>query len=339
VRPRTVAMVCGVVLAIGVVLWTVYLARQAIVWILVALFLTLALNPAVESLRARFFRRRGAAVAAVMVLTVAVLVGLGLAFIPPLVDQVDGFVKAAPGYLHDLTHGRGPLGSLERKYHLVEKARHAVNSGGASIGGGIGTVLDVTRGVITAGVGAVTVFFLTLFMLLDGPRVMDRLYALAPRDRSQRWRRVGGEVYRVIGGYVSGNLLISLIAGTATAVVLVILGVPYALALGLLVAILDLIPLAGATLAAVVVTLVALTQSVLAAVVVVVFFVLYQQFENHVLQPLVYGRTVQVSPLAALVSVLIGAEVAGVIGALGAIPVAGTIRVAVHNWNGAGEEV
>jgi predicted PurR-regulated permease PerM len=140
------------------------------------------------------------------------------------------------------------------------------------------------------------------------------------------------EIARTIGGYVTGNLLISLIAGFFTTIVLLAVGVPFALALGLLVAILDLIPLAGATLGAIIVTLVALTHSVTAALIVLAYFVVYQQLENHLLQPIVYGRTVQLSPLAILVSVLIGAEVAGVIGALGAIPVAGTIQILLSDW-------
>jgi predicted PurR-regulated permease PerM len=136
----------------------------------------------------------------------------------------------------------------------------------------------------------------------------------------------------MVGHYVTGNLLISLIAGTTTTAVLLALGVPYALALGLLVAILDLIPLAGATLAAIVVTLVALTDSTTSGIVVLAFFVVYQQLENHLLQPLIYGRTVRLSPLAILLSVLVGAEVAGVIGALAAIPAGGTIQILLDHW-------
>nr|MDP9492139.1 AI-2E family transporter [Actinomycetota bacterium] len=129
-----------------------------------------------------------------------------------------------------------------------------------------------------------------------------------------------------------GNLLISIIAGIASTVVLLIMGVPYAFALGLLVAILDLIPLAGATLAAIIVSTVAFLASVPAGIVVLIFFIVYQQVENHVLQPLVYSRTVQLSPLAILISVLIGATIAGVLGALAAIPVAGTIQVLLLAW-------
>jgi predicted PurR-regulated permease PerM len=141
------------------------------------------------------------------------------------------------------------------------------------------------------------------------------------------------DIYRSTAGYVAGNLLISLIAGVTTTLVLLLLGVPYAVALGLIVAILDLIPLAGATLAAIIIAIVAFLHSIVAGIVVVVFFVIYQQIENHLLQPVVYGRTVQLSPLAVLVSVLMGAELAGVLGALAAIPVAGTIQVLIVDWN------
>jgi predicted PurR-regulated permease PerM len=131
---------------------------------------------------------------------------------------------------------------------------------------------------------------------------------------------------------VTGNLLISLIAGGSTTIVLIIMGVPFAVALGLVVAILDLIPLAGATIAAILIGTVAFIHSIVAGIVVVVFFIVYQQIENHFLQPVVYGRTVQLSPLIVLISVLIGAELAGILGALGAIPVAGAIQVLIVDW-------
>jgi predicted PurR-regulated permease PerM len=209
-----------------------------------------------------------------------------------------------------------------------------VHNGGVSrFALGAGAALTVTKGVITAVVATLTIVFMTFFMLLEGPLWMDRLYGLVPEPKQPRWRKVGNDVYRTVGGYVTGNLLISLIAGVASGIVLWAAGVPFAVALGLLVALLDLIPLAGATIAAVVCVLVAIAASgTTAAVVVGVFFVAYQQLENHVIQPLVYGRTVQLSPLAVLVSVLVGAEIAGVLGALAAIPVAGTIQVLLIDW-------
>ena len=169
-------------------------------------------------------------------------------------------------------------------------------------------------------------------MLLEGPAWVERIYGLIPEPTRPRWRKVGGDIYRTVGGYVTGNLAISLIAGITSTIVLLVLGVPYAVALGLVVAILDLIPLAGATIAAVIVSAIGFLQSTTTGIVLVIFFVLYQQLENHVLQPLVYGRTVQLSPLIVLVAVLMGAKLAGVIGALGAIPVAGAIQVIVVDW-------
>src|SRR5262249_12098468 len=146
-----------------------------------------------------------------------------------------------------------------------------------------------------------------------------------------RWRKVGHDVYRTVGGYVTGNLAISLIAGISITVVLLILGVPYAVALGLLVAILDLIPLAGATIAGIIVVGISFLHSVPAGIIVAVFFIVYQQLENHFLQPVIYGRTVQLSPLVVLVAVLVGAELAGILGALAAIPVAGSFQVVVRD--------
>jgi predicted PurR-regulated permease PerM len=134
-------------------------------------------------------------------------------------------------------------------------------------------------------------------------------------------------IYRTVGGYVAGNLLISLAAAVVAGLTLFAVGVPYPIPLAILVAILDLIPLVGAALATAIVSLVALTESFTAAAIVAVVLIVYQQFENHVLQPLVYGRSVQLSPLAVLISVLVGAELAGVLGALAAIPVGGSISV------------
>lgn len=331
-RPRAVLVVLGIVLAAAVTIEVVLLARSVIVWILIAAFLAVALNPAVEWLQRRGVRRRGVSVAIAYLGTLGGIAAIGATFIPTLVDQVNSFVDAVPGYVEDLTRGEGRLGFLEREYQIVERVRDAVESSGASgVLGLSGTAVSVTKGVITAVVGTLTVAFLTLFMLLEGPRWVERVYGLLPEEAQPRWRAVGRDIYRTVGGYVSGNLLISLIAGITSTLVLLGLGVPYAVALGLIVALLDLIPLAGATIAAVLVSTVAFLDDVTVGVVVLVFFLLYQQLENHVLQPVVYGRTVQLSPLAVLIAVLIGSSLAGVVGALGAIPVAGALQVILRD--------
>jgi predicted PurR-regulated permease PerM len=328
-RPRAVLVVLGIILAAIVMIEIVQAARSILIWIGVAVFLALALNPAVDWLQARGVRRRGLAVGITFVAAILAIAALVATIVPTLVDQVNEFVDALPGYVEDLTQGRGRLGFLEREYQITERVREAIAGGGASdILGVSDTALAVTRSVLTAIVAIVTIVFLTFFMLLEGPSWLDRFYAQLREDRRERWQNIGRQVYRTVGGYVSGNLLISLIAGIVSTITLSVLGVPFALALGLLVAILDLIPLAGATIAAVIVSTVAFLDSTTVGIIVVIFFVLYQQLENHVLQPVVYGRTVQLSPLV----VLIGAELAGVIGALAAIPVAGTIQVILVDW-------
>jgi predicted PurR-regulated permease PerM len=332
-RPRTVLRVLALIIATAIVLEVVWIARHVISWIFIALFLALALNPAVDRLERRLRDRRGAATAIVFFAALVAIVGIGFLFIPTLVNQVNDFANKVPDYLHDVTKGRGRLGFLQTKYHLVDRARDALQSGGASkLFGLSGTALAVAKGVVNAVLATVTIAFMTFFMLLEGPKWVESFLRQLPPQSQTRWRRLGHQIYRTVGGYVTGNLFISLIAGTLTTIVLQIMGVPFAIALGLIVAILDLIPLAGATIAAIVVGGVAFLHSITAGIVVVAFFIVYQQIENHVIQPIVYGRTVQLSPLIVLISVLIGAELAGVLGALGAIPVAGSLQVLFLDW-------
>jgi predicted PurR-regulated permease PerM len=333
VRPRTVLAVIGVILAVAILLSVIWIARQVLTWTAVALFLALALNPAVDALERRGLRR-GLAAGVAFLGVIAGLVALGALFVPTLVNETRGFATALPDYINDVSAGRGPLGRLSEKYQVADRVRESIRNGGGaqSIFGLSGTAVAITKSIITFIVAVVTIAFMTFFMLLEGPAWIERLYALIPERNRDTWRDIGHQIYRTVGGYVTGNLLISVVAGASTTVVLLILGVPYAVALGLVVAILDLIPLAGATLAAIIVGSVAFIHSIPAGIIVLAFFIVYQQVENHLLQPLVYSRTVQLSPLAILISVLIGAKVAGVLGALAAIPVAGTIQVLLVAW-------
>jgi predicted PurR-regulated permease PerM len=327
VRPRTILQVLGIVLATLAVIAFVYLAWHIVTWILVAVFLALALNPAVEIFERRGLRR-GYASAIVFFIALAAIVGLGFLVVPPLVRQVTDFIQAVPDLVDDLVAGRGPLGFLQRDYHIVDRIRTAIEEQGA--GGVLGITapaIAVAQSVFSVIIGVVAIAFLTFFMLLDGPRLVERFYNFLPPSARPRWQRVGTEIYRTVGGYVTGNVLISVIAGLAAMVALFALGSSYSVALAVVVAVLDLIPLAGATLAAVIVSVVVFLElGWVKGVIIVVFFLVYQQLENHILQPVIYGRTVQLSPLVVLVSVLIGAELAGILGALAAIPVAGIVQ-------------
>ena len=326
IRPRTVLVVLGITVLVGVVLVLGYLAWHVLTWILIAILLAAALNPAVEAFERRGLKR-GWAATLVFVLALLVVTAIGFLIIPPLVAQVRDFIEAVPDFIDDLTAGRGPLGFLQDEYQIVDRIREAIERRGpAGVLGLSVPVLDIVRSIVTAVVGVVTIIFLTYFMLLEGPRTIERFLGLLPEGTRARYDRVGRDVYRAISGYVTGNLLISLVAGTISTAVLFAVGSDYAVALGLLVAILDLIPLAGATLAAIIAsTVIFIETGWIRGLIVIGFFVAYQQLENHVLQPLVYGRTVQLSPLAVLCAVLIGAELAGILGALVAIPVAGSL--------------
>ncbi|TML56282.1 MAG: AI-2E family transporter [Actinobacteria bacterium] len=332
-RARTILSVLAIVIAVALTLEVIWIARHVLAWVVISIFLALALNPAVEWFQRRGIRSRGWAAALTYVLAILFLVGIAVTFVPTLVNQLNDFVHKLPDYVHDLTHGRGRLGFLETKYHIQERINHAVKTGGAAkVLGLSGVAVSVAKGVITIVVASITIVFMTFFMLLEGPIWVERFYSALPADSQPRWRKVGYDIYRTVGGYVTGNLLISLIAGGLTTIVLIVMGVPFAVALGLIVAILDLIPLAGATMAAILIGIVAFLHSIPAGIVVVVFFILYQQVENHVLQPVIYGRTVELSPLAVLISILIGAELAGILGALAAIPVAGSLQVLLLDW-------
>ncbi|MDX6420320.1 MAG: hypothetical protein QOG28_4940, partial [Trebonia sp.] len=177
----------------------------------------------------------------------------------------------------------------------------------------------------------ITIFVLSFLMVVEGPKLVSGTLSLFPDDRAQHIRAVGTDCAKTITGYISGNLLISVICGLLTYAVLKIIGIPFSGLIALFVAISDLIPLVGATLGAVVAGLAAFIYSVPAGIIVVVFFVVYQQLENHLLQPLIFSRTVKLDPLTVLIAILVAVELAGLLGALLAIPIAGMIQIILRD--------
>ncbi len=270
--------------------------------------------------------RRGAAVGVSFALVAVTIVTLAYVLFKPLVQETTGLVHDAPHLVHELSRGHGNLGFLEQRFHVVEHVQAAVDSGRVSATAG--PAWAAVSGALHTGEEIVFVVFLSVFVQLGGRAWFDALVALVPGDGRARVRRTGDQIAAVIAGYVTGNLLISVIAGTVTTVALYATSVPYALALGVLVAVFDLVPLVGATIGTVAVAGVALaTQGVVATAIVVAVMVVYQQVENHVLQQLVYHRSVKLSPLAIALSVALGAQLGGVVGALLGIPVAGALKV------------
>jgi predicted PurR-regulated permease PerM len=325
-RPRTVLAGLGILLGVLAAIGFVLLAQKGLTIIAIALFLALALNPAVEFFQSRGLSRR-LAVATVYALAVVVFVLLALVLIPPLVTQITQFVNALPGLVHDLTKGRGPLGFLERKYHVVEEVRKDTTNKGLTKTAT--PALGIVKGVATTLGGIVIIAFLTLFMLLEGPEWRRRVTDLIPERQRGPAERIGAGVYKSVSGFVTGNLLASFLAGIVATVILLVVGVPYAVPLGLFTAIVELVPYIGPAVVTVLLSLVALTVGPAAATAVFVLMLLYHMIEGHTLRPLIYGRALKLSALAVLISIILGTEVAGILGALAAIPVAGSIQVIV----------
>ncbi len=328
-RPRTVLSGLGILLAVAAALGFVLLAQKGLTVIAIALFLAIALNPAVE-----FFQRhglgRGLAVATVYVLALIAFAVLALVFIPPLVTQITHFVNALPSLVDDLTKGHGPLGFLERKYQVVEEVRKATSKRGPNgLTGAATPALGIAKGVASTLTGVVIIAFLTLFMLLEGPDWRRRVSELIAERHRGPVERIGAGVYKSVSGFVTGNLLASFLAGVVATVILLAAGVPYAIPLGLFTAVVELIPYIGPAVVTVLLSLVALTVSPLAAIVVFALMLTYHMIEGHTLRPLIYGRALKLSALAVLIAIILGTEVAGILGALAAIPVAGSIQVAI----------
>ena len=323
VTARSVVEVLGMILFTAAVVGFVYLAWGAITLVLVALLAALALNPAVEFF-VRHRLRRGWAAAIVFVLALGALALLGLLLIPPLVTQVSHFIHAVPGMLADLSKGHGPFGFLERKFHIVEQVNKIVSGkSAAAAGSGIGVVLGVAGTLV----GLVVIAFLTFFMLLEGPEWVERFMLLLPEGVRPRYRHIGAGISRTVVGFVTGNLLASLLSGAITTAVLFAAGLPYPVPLGVLVALLDLLPIFGAFIALAIVAAVAFAHGLVTGLVVTGLVFLYHQFEVYYLRPIIYGRMIQLSPLAVLVAAVLGTALAGPLGAIAAIPIGGAIQL------------
>lgn len=306
-------------------LWEV---RSTLLLVFIAVFLAVALGPAVG-----FFRRRGVpqglSILLVYVLIVGAVFGVGLLIVPPIVSQVDQLATDVPGYVEDLRDNE-QFRKYDDKYDITDKIKEQASKLPEHLGDAAGALSSITVGAFGAIVQLVTVLTMTFFLLLDGGRIARFLLGLRGPENEARYRRIAGEIYRSTSGYVAGNLLISTAAGVSTYVVLTILDVPFAVPLAVLMAFLDLIPLVGATLGGVTIALVTLFNNFPTSTIAwVIFFVIYQQVENNVLQPVVYRRTVNVAPLAVIVAILIGGSLLGILGALVAIPIAATVQIVI----------
>ena len=311
--------------AVGALL-AIWLGQQilsissVLVLIVVAMFLAIGLNPLVEALL-----RRGLARAwAVLVVTVAVLISVALFFVaivPVISDQISTIVDQVPEWFDQLRNNQ-LVQELNRKYGLIDRAQGMIESGGWTerIFGG---VVGIGMAVLSALLNTFIIVVLTLYFLASLPSIKRAGYRLAPASRRERVTYLGDQILRNIGGYVSGAFLVALAAGVSSLIFLFIVGLgEYAVALAFVVAVLDVIPMIGATLGAIVVTSIGFATDVRTGIACLVFYLVYQQFENYFIYPRVMSRSVDIPGSLIVIAALIGATLLGVVGALLAIPTA-----------------
>jgi predicted PurR-regulated permease PerM len=312
-----VAAASGVAVVAGCV-ELILLAGHALLLIGLALFIAIGLDPAVTWLvRCRLSRR--VSVALVCVGSIGLFLGFFAAVIPPLIAQGTAFASRLPTYLQALQNHNSVLGRLDERFHLQQALTEPFSGGSTRIVNG---VLGAGAIVFNALTSVVAVIVLTVYFLASFPQLRSTLYRLVPRSRRPKAILIGDRIFAQVGAYVMGNVIVSLIAGALTLCWLMIFGVPYPVLLALMVALLDLIPVVGSTVAGIIVCLVALTVSVPVAVATAVFFVLYRFLEDYLLFPKIIGRVVDIPSVVTVVAVLLGGVIFGIVGALVAIPVA-----------------
>ena len=305
---------------------TLQAAAPILLLMSIALFLAIGLDPAVTWLQRRGLRRTWAMFTIVVAVLAICALFLAVA-VPPLVAQASGLRTGLPDYLERLQQDNGIVRQLDDRFDVVERVRSALSSGPGLGADGLDDVVGMARGVFSAFASTLTVLVLALYILGSLPTMKRTAYRLVPRSRRARFSLLAEDMLARIGAYLLGNVATSVVAGVVSYVFFVVAGVPYPLPLAVFVALVDLIPLVGATIGAVVSVVIAFSVSVPLGIATIVFSFVYQQFENFVLAPHVMKRTVDVTPLTTIAAALVGATLLGVFGALLAVPVAASIQI------------
>jgi len=328
---RTVAKAVLTTLVIAAALYLVYRLRDVVILVGMAAFVAVALAPGVALLQ----RHRVPRALAILLVYVGLLggaFGLGLVLVPPIVEGVETAVADAPAWVADIRDSEA-LRRYDERYHLTDHIRDQSDKLPRALDNAAGELETVTVGAFKRLFELITVLVIAFFLLLDAPRWIDALFRRLPLEHERRARGVAQEMASVVGGYVVGSFAIAALAGLFSFLMMKLLGLPFAVPLAVLMAFTALIPLIGSAIGATPIALVAALHSFPEALVVwVVAFVLYQQLESHVLGPYVYKRTLRLHPLLAIVSVLAGASLMGILGALLAIPIAAMIQILIREY-------
>ena len=328
---RTVLVIVGVVLA----LYLIYRVRKPLSWIFIAGFLAIALAGPINFLGR--FMRKGFAVALVYVLLILIPVVIAALLVPPIVEQVNLLIQNVPQYaadLSDFVQRNDRLRSLEENYNITAELQKQAATLPARAGDAASILSNIGLGVVNSVFAGVTILILSVFMVGSGRTWLDWLARRQGPEHGEWMDRLFNRIGRAVGNYVAGALGQALIAGVLAWIVLLILGVPYAGSLAVIIFLLDLVPLVGATLGAIIVGIITLFNDFPRDTIAwIIWSVVYQQVENSVIQPRIQARALEVHPFVVLVSVLFGSTLFGIVGALIAIPVAAAIQISITEYN------
>jgi predicted PurR-regulated permease PerM len=331
---RRVAQTVLTAVLVVLALYLIYLLRKPIGWLLIATFLAIALSGPVNFLHRRM--KRGFAIALVYLGLLLVPVGIGAIVVPPIIDGGNDLAENAPEYAQDVTdfvNENDTLRDINEDYDVTTKIQEEAAKLPSKVDDAAVVLRDVGFGIINSVFALITILILTAFMLGGGRGWLHFGLRFVPEDRARRLERVFERVGRAVGNYVAGALAQATIAALASYIVLTILGVPFAAPLALVIFFLDLIPLVGATIGAVIVGVITLFQDFPTATIVwAIFSIVYQQVENNVIQPQIQRRAVEINPFLVIVSVLFGSALLGVLGALVAVPVAASIQIGLREY-------
>lgn len=329
---RVLALVLGTVTIIA----AVHKASHALVLIFIAVFLALALNSPVHWIADHIpGKKKGSRVLATSISFIIVILLLGgflFSLVPPLVRQTQTFINNAPHLVQDVRSQDSDIGKIVRKYKLQDEVSKFSNQLSSRLKNVSGTALSTATHVGSSIFAILTILAMTFMMLVEGPYWIGFSRRLVPKDRQKDYDSLMHDMYRVVKGYVNGQVTLAALAALLISPMLFIFHVSYPVALVVIIFICGLIPMVGHTIGAIIVTTVALFHSPTAAIVILSWYILYQQIENYLIQPRIQANSTNLSPLLVFVSVVVGVSFNGLLGGLVAIPVMGCIRILALYW-------
>jgi predicted PurR-regulated permease PerM len=335
VTTRSILRVVVVVVTVVLTLYLIYLLRRPLTWIFVAGFLAVALSGPVNFL-ARFMKR-GFAIAIVYITLILIPFLLGALLIPPIVEQLNNLINNLPRYVDDLqefVQKNDRLREIEADYNITAELEEQARTLPSRVGDAAGILSDIGLGLVNSVFAGVSILVLSLFMIGSGRSWLHWIAVRQEPQRAASLDRLFDRIGAAVGNYVAGALGQAALAGILAYFVLLILGVPYAGSLAVIIFLLDLVPLVGATLGAIIVGIITVFNDFPTITIIwAIWSVVYQQVENNVIQPRIQARAVSVHPFVVLVSVLFGSTLFGVLGALLAIPIAAAIQISIHEYN------